>query len=142
MGNVTLDQAVAIVGAALEEGRIRGLKPLTVAVLDTGGHIVALHREDGSSNLRPQLAIAKAAGALALGISSRKIGEMAVERPSFIASVSTLSSQGMVPAAGGLVLVDNEGAAVGAVGITGDTSDDDEACALAGIAVAGLKARS
>lgn len=141
MANLTLGQAIAIIDAALDEGAARGLRPLTVAVLDAGGHLVALRRQDGSSTLRPQIAVAKAAGALALGVSSRTIGEMALERPTFIASVSGLSPHGMVPAAGGIILVDGD-RAIGAVGVTGDTSDNDEACALAGIASAGLSARS
>jgi uncharacterized protein GlcG (DUF336 family) len=137
---VTLVQSATIIEAALAEGAARGLKPLTVAVLDSGGHLVALQRQDGSSTLRPQIAIAKAAGSLALGLSSRRIGEMAAVRPTFIASVSALAPQGMVPAAGG-VLAEDAGALVGAVGVTGDTSDNDEACALAGLAAAGFSAR-
>jgi uncharacterized protein GlcG (DUF336 family) len=141
MSRVTLEQANAIISAALEKGRALGLKPLTVAVLDAGGHIVGLQRQDGASNLRPQIAIAKASGALALGVSSRKIGEMAQERPTFIAALGSISAGGVVPAAGGIILVDGVDAAIGAIGITGDTSDNDETCALAGAAAAGLKSR-
>lgn len=137
---ITLDQANAIAAAALAKGREMGLKPLTVAVLDAGGHLIALQRQDGSSNLRPQIAVGKANGALALGLSSRKIADMAVDRPTFVASLTTLSPQGLVPAAGGVIVVDATGATIGAVGITGDLSDNDEACALAGIAAAGLRA--
>lgn len=138
---VTLAQAARIIETAFAEGAARGLKPLTVAVLDSGGHPVALQRQDGSSTLRPQIAIAKAAGALALGVSSRRIGEMAAERPNFVASLSALAPQGVVPAAGGVLVADETGAIIGAVGVTGDSSDHDEACALAGIAAAGLKVR-
>jgi uncharacterized protein GlcG (DUF336 family) len=92
--------------------------------------------------MRVKLAGGKACGALALGVSSRTIGEMAVERPHFIASVDTMSEGGMVPAAGGLIVCDAGGAALGAIGVTGDTSDNDEACALAAIASAGLKAKN
>ncbi len=138
---ITLDQANAIVAAALAKGREMGLKPLTVAVLDAGGHLVALQRQDASSNMRPQIAIGKANGALALGLSSRKIAEMAVDRPTFVAALTPLSPQGLVPAAGGVIVVDEKGAALGAVGVTGDLSDNDEACALAGIAAAGLRAQ-
>ena len=140
MGNVTLVQAAAIVDAALSEGARRELKPLTVAVLDAGGHLTALQRQDGSSTLRPQIAIGKAAGALGLGLSSRKIGEMAADRPTFVASLFGLAPNGMIPAAGGVIIVDEAGAAIGAVGVTGDTSDNDEVCALAGIAAVGLRA--
>jgi len=142
MTTITLDQANAIITAALAKGAELGLKPLTVAVLDTGGHLIALQRQDRASTLRPQIATAKASGALALGVSSRKIGDMAAERPTFVASLGPISAHGVVPAAGGVIVVDSDGTAIGAVGITGDTSDNDESCALAGIAAAGLKAQA
>jgi uncharacterized protein GlcG (DUF336 family) len=141
MTRLTLDQANVIIAGAFGKGVELGLKPLSVAVLDAGGHLVAFQRQDGASMLRPQIATAKASGALALGVSSRKIGDMAAERPTFVASLGSLSSQGVVPAAGGVILVDPEGAPIGAVGITGDTSDNDETCALAGIAAAALTAQ-
>jgi uncharacterized protein GlcG (DUF336 family) len=139
MPSLSLDQANRIIAAALAKGRELGLKPLCVAVLDPGGHLMALQREDGASTLRPQIAIGKAAGALGLGVSSRKIAEMAAERPTFVASLASLAEHGMVPAAGG-VLAAAEGGLVGAIGVTGDTSDNDETCALAGLAAAGLTA--
>ena len=135
---ITLELASKIIAATLQRRVEPGFKPLCVAVLDSGGHLVALQREDGASTLRPQIAMAKAGGALALGVSSRKIAEMASERPTFIASLGPISPHGVVPAAGGVLLVDAEGQLVGAVGVTGDTSDNDETCALAGIAAAGL----
>lgn len=141
MSNLKLEHARRIVAAALVKGRELGLKPLTVAVLDSGGHLIALERENGSSTLRPQIAVAKASGALALGVSSRKIGEMTLERPVFMASLANLNPAGVLPAAGGVIVVDDEGTAIGAVGITGTTSDEDEHCARAGIAAAGLKAQ-
>lgn len=141
MTTITLAQANTIATAALAKGREMGLKPLTVAVLDAGGHLIALQREDGSSNMRPQIAIGKAGGALALGLSSRKIADMAVDRPTFVASLTGLAPQGLIPAAGGVIVVDASGTPLGAVGITGDLSDNDEACALAGIAAAGLTAQ-
>ena len=142
MASITLAQAQAIASATLRKARELALKPLTVAVLDAGGHMVALQREDGSSNLRPAIAAAKASGALALGVSSRKIGEMAAERPTFVGSLSGIASGGVIPAAGGLIVVAADGAVIGAVGVTGDTSDNDEICAYAGIAAAGLNAQS
>ena len=141
MTRITLDQANTIVAAALAKGRELNLKPLSVAVLDAGGHLIAFQRADGASTLRPQIATGKASGALALGMSSRKIAEMAADRPSFVAALGPIAPHGMVPAAGGVIVADVEGAAIGAVGITGDTSDNDEACALAGIAAAGLTAQ-
>jgi uncharacterized protein GlcG (DUF336 family) len=138
MTALTLDQANTIAAATLAKGRELGLKPLCVAVLDPGGHLIALQREDRASTMRPQIAIGKAASALGLGISSRKIGDMAGERPTFVASLAALAPQGLVPAAGG-VLIAAAGAIIGAVGVTGDTSDNDETCALAGIAAANLQ---
>lgn len=134
---LSLDQANRIAAATLDKGRELGLKPLCVAVLDRGGHLIALQRQDGASTMRPQIAVAKAASALGLGVSSRKIGEMATERPTFVASLASLASQGLVPAAGG-VLATAEGELIGAVGVTGDTSDNDEVCALAGLTAVGL----
>lgn len=137
-GRLTLAQADMIVVAALEKGRALGLKPLSVAVLDAGGHLIAFKREDRSSNLRPQIAMGKASGALAMGVSSRKIGEMAAERPTFVTALGVIAPHGIVPAAGGVLIQGPDGAPIGAVGITGDTSDNDERCALAGVAAAGL----
>lgn len=137
-----MDLATAndMVAAALAQGAGLGLAPLTVAVLDPGGHLVALARQDGASTLRPEIAVAKAAGALALGLSSRAIGDMAAERPAFVGALAGLAPRGLVPAAGGVIVVDEQGATLGAVGVTGDTSDQDERCALAGIAAVGLRA--
>lgn len=137
---ISLEQAQTIVTAGLAEGRKLGLKPISVAVLDPGGHLVAFAREDGSSNLRPQIAAAKASGALALGVSSRVIGEMAIDRPTFINAAAGLNPAGIVPAAGGVLIRDAGGKVIGAVGVTGDLSDNDELCALAGIVAAGLSA--
>ena len=141
MAHLTLGQAEAAIDAALQKGRELGLKPLTVAALDAGGHLIALKRQDGASNLRPQLAIGKAAGALALGVSSRAIGEMAAERPTFVAALGPIASQGLIPAAGGVIVVDGDGNVIGAIGATGDSSDNDEACVLAGLLVANLLAK-
>lgn len=138
MSRITLEQAQAIVAGALKEGRSLGLKPISVAVLDAGGHLVAFAREDNSSNLRPQIATAKASGALALGVSSRAVGEMAIERPTFINAAAGLNPAGIVPAAGGVLIRNSAGEIVGAVGVTGDSSDNDELCGQAGITAAGL----
>jgi uncharacterized protein GlcG (DUF336 family) len=136
---ISLEQANAVIEGALAKGKELGLAPLTVAITDAGGHLIALQRQEGASLLRPQIAAAKACGALGLGVSSRRIAEMAADRPTFVAMVGEVAPQGLLPAAGGVILVDGEGLAIGAVGITGDTSDNDEACALAGISAAGLQ---
>jgi uncharacterized protein GlcG (DUF336 family) len=141
MSFLTLDHANTIIAAAFAKGRDLGLKPLTVGVLDAGGHLIAFQRSDHSPFLRPQIVMGKAGGALSLGVSSRRIGEMAAERPHFIASLGALAPHGVVPVAGGVIVVDASGRPLGAVGVSGDTSDNDELCALAGIAAAGLKAQ-
>jgi uncharacterized protein GlcG (DUF336 family) len=138
MNRLTLENANGIIDAALAKGAELGLKPLSVAVLDAGGHLIAFQRQNGASTLRPEIAMGKASGALALGVSSRRIGDMAAERPSFVASLGPIAPHGVVPAAGGVIVLGDDGLPVGAVGVTGDTSDNDEACALAGIAAAGL----
>lgn len=138
MNRITLAQANSIIAAAFDSGADMGLKPLSIAVLDPGGHLIAFQRQDGASSLRLGIAAGKAGGALALGISSRKIGEMAAERPTFVAALGPIAPTGVIPAAGGVIVVDAAGEPIGAVGVTGDTSDNDEICALAGIAAAGL----
>lgn len=138
MSHIILEQANIVIAAAFAKGSELGLKPLSVAVLDAGSHLIAFQRQDGASTMRYQIAAAKAAGALALGMSSRKVGEMAAERPSFIASLGPISPAGIVPVAGGVIVVDKAGRPIGAVGATGDTSDNDELCVLAGLAAAGL----
>lgn len=135
---LSLEKANIMIAAAIARGRALGLKPVTVAVLDAGGHLIALQRQDASSNLRPQIAIGKASGALALGVSSRQIGAMAAERPTFIAALGPIATPGLIPAAGGLLIGGEDGSLVGAIGVTGDTSDNDELCAQSGIEAAGL----
>lgn len=142
MSRITLEQANAVIAGAFGTAREMALKPLGVAVLDAGGHLIAWQRQDGASTGRLQLAVGKASGALFLGISSRKIGDMAGERPAFLASLAPIAPGGVVPAAGGVIVVDANGHAIGAVGISGDLSDKDEACTLAGIAAAGLTAQA
>ena len=142
MHRLNLAQANALIDAAFAKGAELGLKPLTVTIHDPGGHLIACQRQDGASNMRVKLAGGKACGALALGVSSRTIGDMAVDRPHFIASVDMMSEGGMVPAAGGVIVCDGQGGVVGAIGVTGDTSDNDEACALAAIEKLGLKAKN
>ena len=141
MHRLSLSQANALINAAFAKGAELSLKPLTVAVLDPGGYLIAAQRQDGCSNVRVKLAQGKAAGALALGVSSRVIGKMAEERPHFIASVRELGEGGMIPAGGGVIVCDEGGTILGAIGVTGDTSDNDEACAFAAIESLGLKAK-
>ncbi len=138
MAKVTLAQADRIVDGALERGRELGCQPLTVAVLDDGGHLVAFKRQDGSSIMRQQIAFGKAWGALGVGKSSRGLEQMAKDRPHFISAAVAASEGRLVPVAGGVLAVGDDGVVVGAVGISGDTSDRDEDCVKAGIVAAGL----
>ncbi|MGB8840343.1 MAG: heme-binding protein [Aliidongia sp.] len=138
MSKLTLAQASLITDAALAEGRKRKLLPLTVAVLDAGGHLVALKRDDGASLIRPQLATAKAWGTLGMGFGSRELSRRAQANPVFFNTLTALADGNMVPVHGGVLIRDGLGDIIGAVGISGDVSDADEACALAGIEAAGL----
>jgi uncharacterized protein GlcG (DUF336 family) len=136
---VTLANAQTIIKTAMVKGHELGLKPLTVAVLDAGGHLMALEREDGSSNLRPEIAQGKARGAVSLGMGSRAIGARAEQQAYFVQSVNAVAGGSLIPVAGG-VLIKEDGKIIGAVGITGDTSDNDEICAIAGIEAIGFVA--
>jgi uncharacterized protein GlcG (DUF336 family) len=135
-----LEQARMIIATALKKAAEMKLKPLTVVVLDAGAAVIALERSDGSSRMRPEIATGKANGAIALGMGSRAIFKRAQEQPFFIQSVNALARGALVPVPGGVLMRDDSGAIVGAVGITGDTSDNDEACAVAGIESVGLAA--
>lgn len=136
---LTLETARSIIDAARAKGRELDLKPLTVTVLDAGGAIIALDREDGASAIRPDVAHGKAYGAVRVGMGSRGLMSRAEQQPFFIQSLNALCHGALVPVPGG-VLVRDGGTIVGAVGITGDTSDNDEACAVAGIEAVGLTA--
>lgn len=138
MSVVTLAAASIIVETALAKGRELRLKPLTVAVLDAGGHLVVLKREDGSSLLRPEIAGGKAWGALGMGFGGREFARRAAANPGFIQALSVASGGRIVPVPGGVLIRDDGGAVLGAVGISGDTSDNDEVCAVHGIRAAGL----
>lgn len=137
---ITLAQATTIVDAALEAGRAAGYDPLTVAVLDTGGHLVALKREDDSGILRAEIAIGKAWGALGMGQASRFLARRAEQLPQFFGALSDLAGGRMVPVPGGVLIRTGDAALVGAVGVSGDVSDNDEICAVAGVERAGLVA--
>jgi uncharacterized protein GlcG (DUF336 family) len=135
---IGLEKANIIIQAAFAKGKAASMKPLACVVVDAGGHVIAFQRQDGTSFLRLDIARGKAAGALALGVNSRRIGEMAVERPQFIGAVAHLCPAGLLPVAGGVIVKGSDGQPIGAVGVTGDTSDNDEIAAFAGIAAAGL----
>jgi uncharacterized protein GlcG (DUF336 family) len=141
--SLTLQQAMTIVETALRTGRETNCAPLAVAVLDAGGHLKAFAREDGAGIVRPQIAVGKAWGALGMGLGSRTLARRVAEQPqqqAFFAALNAMSEGRVVPAAGGVLIRDGAGAVLGAVGISGDVSDKDEACGLAGIAAARLVA--
>ena len=128
-----------IADGALKAGAEAGLLPLTVAVLDVGGHIVLLKRQDGSGNLRADIAIGKAAGALGMGISSRTIRDRLKDRPAFQSAIAAASDGRFIPVPGGVLALNDEGDVIGAVGICGDASDKDEYAAITGVHRAGLQ---
>jgi uncharacterized protein GlcG (DUF336 family) len=135
MTPITLAVADRIADATLAEGRARSAQPLTVAVLDTGGHVVVMKREDGSGILRCEIATGKAWGALGMGLPSRTLNERAAGNPNFFTALAAASGGRMIPNPGGVLLRDETGRVAGAVGVSGDTSDMDEECAVAAIRI-------
>ena len=135
---LTLESASTIADKTLAKARESKFRPMCVAVLDDGGCLKVLKREDGASILRPQIAIGKAWGAVGMGESSRSISERLKERPAFLGALSTMSEGKVVPVAGGvLIMSGNE--IIGSVGVSGGTADEDGACAIEGIKAAGLE---
>ena len=116
------------------------LKPMTAVVLDAGGSVICSQRQDGASPIRVDLAKGKAHGAVMMGISSRKLGERAEQQAYFIQAVNAICDGSLVPVAGGVLIRDTSGNIIGAVGVTGDTSDNDEELAIAAIEAVGLTA--
>jgi glc operon protein GlcG len=135
--SLTLAAAAKIVDEALAARAKEGLLPLAVAVLDAGGNLVAFKREDGSGLLRYDIAFGKAWAALGMGMSTRLIRDRLKERPAFQGALAAASQGRFVPVPGGVLILDAAGKAVGAVGISGDTSDKDEYCAITAIHAAG-----
>lgn len=139
MTRMTLQLALRIIDGAFARAAELRCEPLTVVVLDAGGHEVAVQRQDRSGILRADIARAKAWGALGMGYASREVAERAQKAPAFFGALAAVAQGRMAPAAGAVLLYDEERNTIGAVGISGDTSDRDEECALAGIAAAGLE---
>ncbi|MQX36628.1 GlcG/HbpS family heme-binding protein [Roseospira navarrensis] len=137
---LSLSVADAIADATLEKGRAEGFQPLTVAVLDDGGRLKVLKRADGSSVLRPEIAMGKAFGALSLGMGGRELARRSQKMPGFMNALSDLAGGLAVPVPGGVLVKSAEGRILGAVGVTGDLSDNDEICAVHAIQAAGLVA--
>ena len=140
MAKLKLAHAETIVDAALAEARKLQLAPLAVAVLDAGGHVMIFKREDGAGILRFDIAYGKAWGALGMGFGTREITERAKTFSAFIDALTTISHGRAVPSPGGVLILDEQKEVIGAVGVSGDTGDNDELCALAGIKAAGFGA--
>jgi len=136
---LTLELSLHIIDGALDRAAELGCVPLTVVVLDAGGHDIALKRQDGAGILRADIARGKAWGALGMGFASRELAERAQKLPAFFGALAAVSQGRLVPAAGGVLIYDEARNVLGAVGISGDTSDRDEDCALSGIKAAGLQ---
>ena len=133
-----LDTARTIIAGARAHGRGAGFNPLTVVVLDAGGHVLAAEREDGSSTKRFEIAFGKAHGAISLGMGSRALMDRAEQQPYFIAAAASAIGGSLVPVPGGVLVRDGDGVLLGAVGVSGDSSDHDEEAAVAGVEMADL----
>ncbi|MER2605132.1 MAG: heme-binding protein [Siculibacillus sp.] len=141
MTDLTLAQAQAIAARSLEVARERGFKPMAVVVVDARASLKAAVAEDGCPIARWKVALGKASGAVELGMSTRRLGSLAVDRPHFFAGVTTvIGANGAVPVPGGVLIRDADGRLVGACGMSGDTSDNDEAALVVAIEAAGLVA--
>lgn len=138
MTPLSLVQANLIADKALEKAQSLGFQPQTVAVLDAGGHIKVIKRSDGASLLRPEIAFGKAWGVLGMGFGGRDLAKRAEQAPAFFTALNALSNGRMVPVAGGVLIKNAQNEIVGSIGISGDTSDNDEVCAVAGVIAAGL----
>jgi uncharacterized protein GlcG (DUF336 family) len=139
--SIRLDVACNLVMHAHALAGKEGLNPLTVVVLDAGGHVVAAERDDGASIKRFEIAFGKAHGALALGVGSRALMSRAEQQPYFIAAATAAIGGALIPVPGGVLIRDKSGTIIGAVGISGDTSDNDEKAAVAAVQAMGLVAQ-
>ena len=139
MSKISLEKASIIADASLVKGREIGCDPLTVVVLDDGGQFKVVKREDGSGLMRVEIALGKAWGALGMGFASRELSRRAEKMPVFFGALAAMSNGKMVPLPGGVLIRDEKGVLVGAVGVSGDTSDRDEECAVHGVEAASLK---
>jgi len=140
MAIITLRKARTIISKALAKGRDAGMKPLAVCVLDAGGHLKAFERQDGASIGRYQIAQGKANGALSMGLGSRALMNRAEQQAYFLLAANGAFDGALIPVPGGVLVRDRKGAMIGAVGISGDNSDNDELAAIAGIEAAGFAA--
>ena len=142
MNDLTLRKAKIIIRKALEKGKELGFKPLSVAVLDAGGHLIAFERSDGAAPGRVAIATGKAYGAVMLGMAGRVQMARAEQQAYFMQAVNGALQGQVVPVPGGVLIRDAKLNVVGAVGLTGDLSDNDEICAIAGVEATNLTAEA
>ncbi|MDI1276529.1 heme-binding protein [Methylobacter sp.] len=138
MKSLTLEKANLIINTATNKARKLNMEPITVVVLDAEGHLKAMQREDGATMIREQIATAKAWGAVSMGISSRSLASVAEKRPDFMNALLNMADGKIMPVPGGVLIRDTKNNLIGAVGISGDISDQDERCAIAGIEAVGF----
>ncbi|MGZ4955125.1 GlcG/HbpS family heme-binding protein [Methylobacter sp.] len=138
MKSLTLEKANLIINTATNKARKLNMEPITVVVLDAAGHLKAMQREDGATMIREQIALAKAWGAVSMGISSRSLASVAEKRPDFMNALLSMADGKIMPVPGGVLIRDTKNNLIGAVGISGDISDQDERCAIAGIEAVGF----
>lgn len=138
MTGISLKVASDVVDNVLTKGREQDFDPLTAVVLDAGGHVVAAKREDGSGIIRFELALGKAYGSLGFGLGSRDLAGKAKNAPGFMVAASDASAGRCIPAPGGVLIKNSDGSIIGALGISGDTGNNDEICAIAAIEAVGL----
>lgn len=138
MTTLTLENARTIIAATQAARAEHGFNPMAVVVLDAGGHVLAFERQDGCSNMRFEVAYAKAHGVVQTGFGARELERRAQARPHFIAGVTSAIGGALLAVPGGVIIEDSEGTIVGAVGVTGDTSENDEVCGIAGVEAIGL----
>lgn len=142
MQRLDLATATQIASAAILAAREQDLKPMAAAVLDAAGHPLAVLRDEQASFLRPQIATGKARGCLGMGFGGRELARRAQAMPAFFDAINSLTGGEVIPVAGGVLIRNSDGALLGAIGLSGDTSDNDERCALQAIGEAGLVADS
>lgn len=138
MATITLSKAKKIISKALAKGKDAGMKPLSVAVLDQGGNLIAFERSDGAPAGRFELADGKAHAAIMMGIPTSAILKRAEQQPFFVNALSVAYKGRFVPVTGGVLVTDKRGDIIGAVGVTGDSSDNDASAAIAGIEAVGF----
>ena len=137
---ISLSTALTLIDAAFAKGQELGLKPLSVVVLDPRASMVAVMSQDGVSQMRARIAHGKANAAIAMGMGTRALMNRAEQQAYFVQAINGLADGDFVPVPGGVLITDKDVTLLGAVGISGDTSDNDEAAAVSGIEAVGLTA--